>query len=441
MNKKVGFISLGCPKNQVDTEVMLGLLKQNGYTVVNRAEEADIIVVNTCGFIEAAKQEAIDTILEMGQLKQSGSLQHLVAAGCLAQRYGQELLQEMPELDAVVGVADFMRIAEVLDHLDTEPGLCYISELPTEFREKGLRILTTPPGWAYLKIADGCDNRCRYCAIPGIRGRLRSRPLPELVAEAAWLAAQGVRELALVAQDTTVYGQDLYKRQILPELLHEVAQVEGIEWLRIMYAHPAHLTGETIEVMAREEKVLPYLDLPVQHAADGILEQMGRGYRGEEVLRLLERLRQTIPGLVLRSTLMVGFPGESEEDFGCLRDFVVTAQFDWLGVFTYCREEGTPAADWEETVSPEIKQRRRDELMRLQSDISLGLNQARQGLRTKVLVEAGQGKGYYRGRTYHQAPAVDGFTLLKSDRPLSPGQLIEARVTGAGVYDLLAEVE
>lgn len=440
MNKKVGFISLGCPKNQVDTEVMLGLLKQKGYTIVNRAEEADIIVVNTCGFIEAAKQEAINTILEMGQLKQSGPLQYLVASGCLAQRYGRELLQEMPELDAVVGVADFIRIAEVLDHLDTESGLCYVSELPTQFREKGPRVLTTPPGWAYLKIADGCDNRCRYCAIPGIRGRLRSRPLQELVAEAAWLAARGVRELVLVAQDTTVYGQDLYQQRMLPELLREVARVEGIEWLRIMYAHPAHLSEDIIEVMAEEEKVLPYLDLPVQHAADGILKQMGRGYRGEEVTRLLERLRQAIPGLVLRSTLMVGFPGESEEDFRCLRDFVARAQFDWLGVFTYCREEGTPAADWEETVSPELKQMRRDKLMRLQSDISRSLNQARQGERVKVLVETGE-EGYYRGRTYHQAPAVDGFTLLKSDRPLSSGQLIEARLTGAGVYDLLAEVE
>ena len=227
---------------------------------------------------------------------------------------------------------------------------------------------------------------------------------------------------------------------MLPELLREVARVEGIEWLRIMYAHPAHLSEDIIEVMAEEEKVLPYLDLPVQHAADGILKQMGRGYRGEEVTRLLERLRQAIPGLVLRSTLMVGFPGESEEDFRCLRDFVARAQFDWLGVFTYCREEGTPAADWEETVSPELKQMRRDKLMRLQSDISRSLNQARQGERVKVLVETGE-EGYYRGRTYHQAPAVDGFTLLKSDRPLSSGQLIEARLTGAGVYDLLAEVE
>lgn len=436
----MGFISLGCAKNRVDTEIMLGLVQQAGYSIVNRAEEADVVVINTCGFIAPAKEEAIDTILETAMLKETGQVKHLVATGCLAQRYGRELLEEIPELDAVVGVSDFTRIAAVLDGLRAGHRRCWVRELPPVFREKGPRVLTTPPGWAYLKIAEGCDNRCSYCAIPAIRGGLRSRPVGELVAEAEWLATKGVRELVLVAQDTTMYGQDLYGRPSLPGLLQELARVEGIEWIRVMYTHPARIAPELIEVLALEDKVLPYLDMPVQHAADGVLRRMGRGYRGEEVLDLISNLRREVPDLALRTTVMVGFPGESEADFATLCDFVTAARFDWLGAFAYCREEGTAAASWDDVPDEATREARKSRILEIQRAITLTRNRARLGKSEAVLVVAGDGSGGFWGRCRFQAPEVDGITYLQSPRLLEPGQLLEARLVGARAYDLVGEV-
>lgn len=440
MNEKVGFISLGCPKNQVDTEIMLGLLDQRGYVIVNRAEEADIVVVNTCGFITPAKEEAIDTLLEMARLKEIGKLKYLVATGCLAQRYGRELLKEIPELDAVVGVSSFTSITDVLDRLRRGERFCLVGELPSIFTEKGPRILSTQPGSAYLKIAEGCDNRCSYCAIPLIRGRFRSRPVMELVTEAEWLAAQGVKELVLVAQDTTMYGQDLFDEPVLSCLLRELARIEGLDWIRVMYAHPARITPGVVEALASEAKVIPYLDLPIQHSTNKILRRMGRGYRGEDILSLLERIRREVPGLVVRTTVMVGFPGESEEDFTSLCSFVATAKFDWLGVFAYCQEEGTPAGAWEDTVAAEVKEARKARILDMQKPITYRHNQSRLGKVEKILVGGVDGRGQYWGRGYYQAPGVDGITLLNTTGFLKPGQIVEARLVDVSDYDLIGEV-
>ncbi|ADI01821.1 30S ribosomal protein S12 methylthiotransferase RimO [Syntrophothermus lipocalidus] len=440
MKARVGFISLGCPKNRVDTEVMLGLLKREGYLVVNKMDQADIVIVNTCGFVTPAKEEAINTLLEVALLKDKGNVKKIIATGCLVQRYARELQEEIPEIDALVGVSDFVRIAEVVARVQTGERCCLVGELSNRFRESGPRVLSTPPGWVYLKIAEGCDNRCSYCAIPLIRGPFRSRPLSDILEEAQKLAGLGIKELVLVAQDTTMYGQDLEKNLSLALLLQNLSRIEGIEWIRVMYAHPLHVTPEMVEVIGREPGVIPYLDLPIQHADDSVLKRMGRGYSRSYLVSLIEDLRRRLPGLVLRTTVMVGFPGESESSFENLCSFVKETGFDWLGAFMYSEEEGTAAARWEDDVLEEEKQRRWREIMRMQSAITSELNRRRTGKVEQILVEGCTGPGVYWGRGYYQAPEVDGITILKSAKPLQVGQMVNARLVDSKGYDVTAEV-
>ncbi|MCX5779344.1 MAG: 30S ribosomal protein S12 methylthiotransferase RimO, partial [Firmicutes bacterium] len=342
---KVGFISLGCAKNQVDTEIMIATLKRAGYKIVNKMDRAEIIVINTCGFIDAAKEEAINTIIETGKMKTAGRLQYLLATGCLAQRYGQELLDEMPELDGIVGISHFIEIDQVLQRIQAGERMALVGQPPELFIEKGPRVLTTPPGSAYLKITEGCNNRCSYCAIPLIRGMLRSRPRAEIVHEAHELVEQGVRELVVVGQDTAQYGWDLTGQRDLPILLRELGAVDGLEWIRLMYLHPAHIDAEIIASIAGVDKVLHYLDIPIQHAADPVLKSMNRRHDHRQLQALIHRLRENLAGLVLRTTVMLGYPGETEADFQILFDFVRENEFDWLGAFAFTAEEGTPAHD------------------------------------------------------------------------------------------------
>lgn len=340
---KVGFISLGCAKNRVDTEIMMGIVKKSGHQLVEKAEQAEAIIINTCGFISEAQEEAVDTILQTAQLKEKGHLRCLLAVGCLAQRYGEQLYQEIPELDAVLGLSHMHSLTEVLDDLDDiNQGrrILRLAPPPETFIEKGKRVLTTPPGWAYLKIVEGCDNRCSYCAIPQIKGSLRSCPVEELASEAKSLVRKGAKELILIGQDTALYGRDIYGRPSLGELAARLEQIEGLEWLRLMYLHPAHLEDALIEQIAESVKIVPYIDVPIQHVSDRILSAMGRGHRRERLVKLFDRLRSRIPGLTLRTTVMVGFPGESDQEFVELMDFVSEIKFDWLGAFLFQAQEG-----------------------------------------------------------------------------------------------------
>lgn len=448
----VGMISLGCAKNLVDSEVMLGLLAQAGFRITPRRDEADVLVVNTCGFIREAKEEAIEAILEAAREKESGRCRALVVAGCLAQRYREELKREIPEIDAVLGTGEVGRIADLVKQLlgrganggtggagggtvndeeEAPPGFLYGSGVP--------RIRSTPPYTAYLKIAEGCDNRCSYCVIPYLRGPYRSRPLEVVLEEAESLAAQGVKELILVAQDTTLYGMDLYGRPRLPELLARLAAVRDLRWIRVLYTYPARITGELAEVMAGEPKVCRYLDLPFQHGSDRILRAMNRRGSRDEAMRLVENLRARLPGLAIRTSFIVGFPGEEEGDFQQLLDFMEKARFDHAGVFLYSREEGTPAGYRSDQVPEKLKCSRYRRAMRVQRRISREINRSLVGSRMEVLVEEIRGRGLV-GRGPRHAPGVDGVVYLTNGRAV-PGDFVSARLTGATDYDLRGEVD
>jgi len=435
----VGFISLGCSKNQVDTEIMIAAMKNSGYKIVNKLARAEIIIINTCGFINEAKEEAINTIIETGKMKTAGSLQYLVVTGCLAQRYGQELLDEMPELDGIVGISFFTDIDKVVSRIQQGERVILLGEPPTVFMEKGPRVLTTPAGSAYLKITEGCNNRCSYCAIPLIRGSLRSRPQHEIVQEARELAARGVRELVVIGQDTAMYGADLAEDSDLPSLLKEMTAIDGLEWIRLMYLHPAHINEQIIDTIASENKVLPYLDIPIQHAADQVLKNMNRKHDYRHLHSLIERLREQINDLVLRTTVMLGFPGESEADFKCLLDFVEATEFDWLGAFAFTAEEGTAAYTMPEQLPEELKQERLDSIMRLQQGITRKKNMARVNKDEKILISSQASKNLYIGRAYFQAPAVDGITMVKSEAKLAKGRFINVHLKGIRDYDMIGE--
>ncbi|MEQ8199835.1 MAG: 30S ribosomal protein S12 methylthiotransferase RimO [Syntrophomonadaceae bacterium] len=434
---KVGFISLGCAKNRVDTEIMIAVMKQAGHRITNRLERADIIVINTCGFIDAAKEEAINTIIDTGKYK-AGQLQYLVATGCLAQRYGQELLEQMPELDGVVGISFFKEIDQAISRIQKGERPYMVGRPPDIFIEKGPRVLTTPAGSAYLKITEGCSNRCTYCSIPSIRGNLRSRPEVEIVEEAQGLVKRGVRELVLIGQDTAVYGQDIGDPGLL-HLLEQMATIEGLEWIRLMYLHPAHIDDDLIEAAARLPKVLPYMDIPIQHASDRMLMKMNRRHTLEQLDTLLGKLRERIAGLVLRTTVMVGFPGESDEDFQQLLDFVRATEFDWLGAFAFAAEEGTPASLMPEQVSEEVKRERLNAVMQIQQGITRQKNELRVGRDEDILISSKAGSNLYLGRAYFQAPEVDGLTMVKSQARLRPGSLVKARLIGIRDYDMIGE--
>ncbi|MCD8021376.1 MAG: 30S ribosomal protein S12 methylthiotransferase RimO [Clostridiales bacterium] len=443
--KKVLFISLGCDKNLVDSEKMIGLLAESGYSIVEDEQEADAIVVNTCCFIHDAKEESIETLLEMAAWKEKGHVRALVAAGCLAQRYHEEIQKEIPEVDAVIGTTGYTEIVKVLDRLLDEPGQAMmtccpsIDRLPDSMTDK--RVVTTGGYTAYLKIAEGCNKRCTYCVIPSVRGRYRSFPMEDLLEEAERLAASGVKELILVAQETTVYGLDCYGRKALPELLKGLCRIEGLEWIRLLYCYPEEITDDLIQVIKEEDKICHYLDIPIQHSEDTILKKMGRKTTHDELVHLVNKLRENIPDIILRTTLITGFPGETEEEFEQMLAFVETMRFDRLGVFTYSLEEGTKAAEMDGQIPEDIKESRRDRIMELQQEISAGAASRMVGKRMSVLIE-----GYlyeediYIGRTYMDAPKVDGNVFVYGEEEMISGDIVEVLITGAGEYDLIGDV-
>jgi ribosomal protein S12 methylthiotransferase len=436
----IGLISLGCCKNRVDTEVMIGILKKAGHQIVDKLEKAELIIINTCGFIDEAKQEAIDTIITTGKLKNTGKLRFLIAAGCMSQRYGQELLDEMPELDGVIGVSAVGAIDQVVNEIVAGHTVVKIEEIPRDYSADVPRVLTTPKGSAYLKISEGCDNCCSYCAIPLIRGQLRSKSIEDVADEAADLAQQGIKEIVLIAQDTAAYGMDRYGKKMLPELLSRLEGITGIEWIRLMYVHPAHVDDHIIRAVNTSSKIVPYLDLPVQHVSSSVLKRMNRKHDKDYLESIIFKLKERIPGLVLRTTVMVGFPGEEDEDFRQLLDFVKKFRFDWLGVFKYNAEEGTAASSMPGQIDEQTKEQRYQSLMQLQKAITRERNIARINQVVPVLVSSNLAKSLYVGRAYFQAPEVDGLTIIKSNIRLKPGEMVDVRIKGVREYDTIGEI-
>lgn len=435
------FISLGCDKNLVDSEVMLGLLAAKGYRMVDDEMQADIIIVNTCCFIHDAKEESIQTILEMAQYKTDGRLKVLVVTGCLAQRYQQEILDEIPEVDAVLGTTSYDKIVEAVEEALAGKGHVEVEDIDALPLVDTRRLVTTGGHFAYLKIAEGCDKHCTYCIIPKLRGNFRSVPMEHLLREAKQLADDGVKEIILVAQETTLYGKDLYGEKKLPELLRRLCKISGIRWIRILYCYPEEITEELIQTIKEEPKICHYLDLPIQHASDDVLKRMGRRTSKEELIHIISRIREEIPDITLRTTLITGFPGESKEQHEELMDFVDEMAFDRLGVFTYSAEDGTPAAQMPDQVEESVKEARRAELMELQQEIAF--DQAEQMIGREVLVMI-EGKvadeNAYVGRTYKDAPNVDGLIFVNTDTELLSGDFAKVRVTGACEYDLIGEL-
>ena len=446
---QIFFESLGCDKNLVDSEKMLGLLSRAGYSFTDDEKEADVIVVNTCAFIGDAKEESISEVLRLAKYKEEGRCRSLIAAGCLAERYKDEILQELPELDGVIGTSSWDGIVklveETLERADKTPEnrLSRFEELSRLPDAGGARVVTTGGHYAYLKIAEGCNKFCTYCAIPFCRGPYRSVPMEDLVREAEKLAADGVRELILVAQETTLYGTDLYGKKCLPELIRRLAAIPEIRWIRLLYGYPEELTDEMIALFAEEPKLCRYLDLPVQHASDRILKAMGRKTTRAEVTQLIRKLRERVPGIALRTTLMSGFPGETEEDHVENISFVKELRFERLGVFAYSKEEGTAAAKFKNQVPKRLREKRRNEIMRLQQGIAFEKANEMPGRRLEVMVE-GQVSGeenVYIGRTYMDAPDVDGYLFFASQEERLSGDFVNVKVTGAKGYDLIGEVE
>ena len=441
---KLFCVSLGCDKNLVDTEKMLGLLNREGYAFTDDEGEADAILINTCCFIGDAKEESVNTILEMARLKEEGRCRALVVAGCLAQRYKEEILEEIPEVDGILGTTSCDEIVNVLNGIlgreKPAPVSCFhdLAEPPTGGEN---RVVTTGGYYAHLKIAEGCDKRCTYCIIPYLRGSFRSVPMEQLVREAGQLAEQGVKELILVAQETTLYGKDLYGEKALPKLLHELAKVPGIQWIRLQYCYPEEITDELIEAIRAEEKVCHYLDIPIQHASDGILRRMGRRTNQAQLREMIARLRREIPDIALRTTLISGFPGETQEDHEELMAFVDEMEFERLGVFAYSAEEDTPAYSFPDQVPQEVKEERRDEIMQLQQEIAFEKSEAMGGRVLTVLIEGKVvDEPAYVGRTYMDAPGVDGLIFVNADVELMSGDFVRVRVTGSAEYDLIGEI-
>lgn len=435
---KILFISLGCDKNLADSEEMLGLLTARGHEIVDDETQADAIVINTCCFIKDAKEESVETILEMAEYKKTGSCHALVVTGCMAQRYQKEIIQEVPEVDAVLGTTSYGDIVKALEeavagnHFEEFRDIDYLPDTGSK------RVLTTGGHFGYLKIAEGCDKHCTYCIIPKLRGRFRSVPMERLVAQAEDMAEQGVKELILVAQETTVYGKDLYGKKSLHILLKKLCEIRGIRWIRILYCYPEEIYDELIETIRDEKKICHYLDIPIQHASDRILKRMGRRTSKQELIDIIGKLRKEIPDIVLRTTLITGFPGETEEDHEELKEFVDEMEFDRLGVFTYSPEENTPAAEMADQVPEEVKEERRDELMELQQEISYDKGQDRIGQELLVMIEGKVAdESAYIGRTYGDAPKVDGYIFVQTGELLMTGDFAKVRVTGALEYDLI----
>ncbi len=435
----IGFVSLGCAKNLVDSEVMLGILSREGYEIVSRPEDADVIVVNTCGFIDSAKQESIDTILEMASYKQ-GRCRLLIMAGCLAERYHDEVFSELPEVDAVVGTGDYPKIAEVIARCLAGEKVALYGHMDQAV-EDGPRLRATAPHTAYLKIADGCDNRCTYCVIPSLRGRYRSRPMADVLAEAEGLAAEGVKELLVIAQDTSRYGTDLDGTCQLPALLRALCAIPGIRWVRVHYLYPEMIGEELIRAFQEEEKLVNYMDIPIQHCNDRVLRRMGRHTSHAELVALIARLRREIPGIVLRTSLIAGFPGETEEEAEELLAFVRKMRFDRLGAFAYSQEEGTPAARLDGQLPDAVKQARADRILEAQAEISLALQREKLGKVLEVLVEGYDADNLmYYGRTYADSPDVDGLTYFAASDEVAIGSFVHVKILDCDQYDLTGEM-
>lgn len=435
------FVSLGCDKNLVDTEVMLGLLASRGHQMVDSEEIADVIVINTCCFIHDAKEESIQTILEMAEYKKAGSCKALIVTGCLAQRYKQEIIDEIEEVDAVLGTTSYDKIVEAIDEAlagHTSVEMTDIDALPLV---ESKRLVTTGGHFAYLKIAEGCDKHCTYCIIPKIRGNFRSVPIERLLKEAEDLVAQGVKEIILVAQETTLYGKDLYGEKSLHKLLRELCKISGLRWIRILYCYPEEITDELIQVIKEEDKICNYLDLPIQHASDGILKRMGRRTSKEQLVEIIGKLRKEIPDIAIRTTLITGFPGETQEQHEELMEFVDEMEFDRLGVFTYSPEEDTPAAVMSDQIPEDVKEDRQAELMELQQEIAFDLAEEMIGREVLVMIEGKVAdENAYVGRTYKDAPNVDGLIFVESEEELMSGDFARVRITGALEYDLTGEI-
>ena len=439
---RILFISLGCDKNLVDSERMLGLLAQKGYTFTDDEDEADAVIINSCCFIGDAKEESINTILEFAPRRTQGRLKALIVCGCLAQRYSAEIAEEIPEVDAVVGTAAIDQIADTLESVLAGNARNALFDIDRPCLYDIPRSVTTGGYYAYLKIAEGCDKRCSYCVIPKVRGRYRSVPMEALVREARTLAEGGVKELILVAQETTLYGRDLYGEKRLPQLLKKLAEVEGIVWIRLLYCYPEEITDELIEVIREEKKVCHYLDIPIQHASDRILKRMGRLTRQAEIRERIGRIRERIPDICLRTTLITGFPGETEEDFEELTAFVDEMEFDRLGVFPYSQEEDTAAAEMPDQVPEELREERRDVLMELQQEIAFEKEASMVGRTVTAMVEGKlTEERVYAARTWRDAPDVDGYLFIDTDRELASGDFVRVRITGSHEYDLTGELE
>lgn len=435
------FISLGCDKNLVDSEVMLGLLDKKGYKIVDEESEADVIVINTCCFINDAKEESVQTILEMAEYKKEGRLKALIVTGCLAQRYQQEILDEIPEVDAVLGTTSYDKITEAVEEALVGNGHVEVTDINALPLVDEKRLVTTGGHFAYLKIAEGCDKHCTYCIIPKLRGNYRSVPMERLIKEAEDLAEQGVKELILVAQETTVYGQDIYGEKSLHKLLKELCKISGIRWIRILYCYPEEIDDNLIQAIKEEPKICHYLDLPIQHASDEILKRMGRRTSKKQLVEIIGKLRSEIPDIALRTTLITGFPGESEANHEELMEFVDEMEFDRLGVFTYSPEEDTPAADMPEQIEESVKEDRQAELMELQQDIAFDKAEDMVGSEVLMMVEGKVAdENVYVGRTYKDAPNVDGLIFVHTDAELITGDFAKVKVTGALEYDLIGEL-
>lgn len=438
MATKVGFVSLGCPKNQVDAEHMMYDLRQEGYEIIQDAAMGDVVVVNTCGFIESAKQEAIDTVLEFALLKKEGRIKAIVVTGCLAERYKEEIAAEIPEIDGVVGIGSNKKLGEIIRQiLCDKKQVCSFGE-KTDLCIDGKRIISTEPFYAYLKIAEGCDNRCTYCAIPSIRGAFRSREMESIISEAKWLASVGVKELVVVAQDTTRYGEDLYGEPRLAQLLSQLCKIDGIKWIRTLYSYPERITDELVSVIKNEEKLVKYIDMPIQHCNDEVLRRMNRRGNKELICSVVKKLREEIPDITLRTTLISGFPGETDEQFEELCEFVQEMRFDRLGCFAYSAEEGTPAAAFENQIDEEIREKRAEIIMDEQLRIFDELNEKKLGTTVEVVTE-----GFDRlaecwfGRSAADAPEIDGKIFFTSDRKLAIGEFVKVQLDDLLDYDLL----
>lgn len=444
MATKISFVSLGCDKNLIDSEIMLGLIDEKGYIITPNDSEADVIIINSCGFILDANQEAIDKVLEMADYKANGNCKALIVTGCMAQRYKDEIFESLPEVDAVVGTGDFENVGAVIDRLlNGEKKVQLVTDINHLLNENNSykRMVTTTGGFSYLKIAEGCDNRCTYCTIPSLRGKYRSRNIESLVKEAEILSDKGVRELILIAQDTSLYGKDLYGEQKLHVLLQEISKIEDIKWIRILYCYPENVYDELIDEMASNPKVLHYLDMPVQHTNDRILKLMGRRSTGDKIKDTVNRLRAKMPDMCIRTTLITGFPTETQEEFESVIDFMKEVKFDRLGVFTYSPEEGTPACRMDGQIDEEIKAQRKESIMEAQMEISAELGQKFVGKTLEVIVE---GKiededDLYCGRSFRDCYEIDGFVFFKSSEELIAGDFYNIKITSAGDYDLIGE--